>query len=145
VRVPFEQRLGSHIKRVEQELMAAKSAAIKPEGLTVPQHAALLVLDEGPGISAAEVARRCFSTPQTMTTILRNLELAGLVERMPHPRHRHVIEARLTAAGRRALRAADEHALAVENRLADAFSEEELETLKALLARCSDALARTAA
>ena len=140
MRMSFDKRLGSHLKRVEQELQAAKSAAVKPAGLTVPQYAALFVLDEQPGISAAELARRCAVTPQTMTTILRNLESAGLIERTPHPLHRHVIETRPTPTGRKALDQADERAAGVERRLAAAFSEEELDTLRALLARVSTAL-----
>lgn len=140
MRMSFEERLGSHLKRVEQELQAAKSAAVKPAGLTVPQYAALFVLDEQPGISAAELARRCLVTPQTMTTILRNLESAGLIERTPHPLHKHVIETRTTAAGRKALDQADKRAAGVERRLAAAFSEEEADTLRALLARVSESL-----
>jgi DNA-binding MarR family transcriptional regulator len=140
MRMSFEERLGSHLKRVEQELGVAKLAAVKPAGLTVPQYAALFVLDEQPGISAAELARRCLVTPQTMTTILRNLEAAALVERTPHPLHRHVIETRPTPAGRKALDQADKRATAVERRLAAAFTEDELTTLRSLLARCSEVL-----
>jgi DNA-binding MarR family transcriptional regulator len=136
----FDERLGSHLKRVELDLTTAKAAAVKPAGLTVPQYAALFVLDEQPGISAAELARRCLVTPQTMTTILRNLESAELVERTPHPLHRHVIETRPTPAGRKALEEADKRATAVERRLAAAFTTEELDTLRALLARCSESL-----
>lgn len=136
----FDQRLGSHLKRVEQELQTVKSAAVKPAGLTVPQYAALFVLDEQPGISAAELARRCAVTPQTMTTILRNLESAGMIERTPHPLHRHVIETRPTTLGRKSLDQADERAAGVERRLAAAFSEEELDTLRVLLARVSESL-----
>ena len=140
MRMSFEERLGSHLKRVEQELNSAKTAAVKPAGLTVPQYAALFVLDDQPGISAAELARRCLVTPQTMTTILRNLEAAGLVERTPHPLHRHVIETRTTPAGRKALDQADERAAAVERRLAAAFTADELDTLRSLLARVSTSL-----
>ena len=48
MRMSFDKRLGSHLKRVEQELQTAKAAAVKPAGLTVPQYAALFVLDEHP-------------------------------------------------------------------------------------------------
>ncbi len=140
MRMSFDERLGSHLKRVEQELTAAKTAAVKPAGLTAPQYAALFVLDEQPGISAAELARRCLVTPQTMTTILRNLEAAGLVERTPHPLHKHVIETRPTPAGRKALDQADKRATSVERRLAAAFSQDELQTLRALLGRVSETL-----
>jgi DNA-binding MarR family transcriptional regulator len=140
MRMSFEERLGSHLKRVESELNAAKTAAVRPAGLTVPQYAAMFVLDEEPGISAAELARRCRVTPQTMTTILRNLEVAGMIERTPHPLHRHVIETRPTPVGRKALDAADEQATSVERRLAAEFTTEEAEMLRALLARCSEVL-----
>jgi DNA-binding MarR family transcriptional regulator len=140
MQMPFDERLGLHLKRVELELNTVKTAAVRPAGLTVPQYAALLVLNEEPGISAAELARRCLVTPQTMTTILRNLESAGLIERTPHPLHRHVIETRITPAGRKAHDQADERAAGVERRLSDAFTPEELDILRALLARVSESL-----
>jgi DNA-binding MarR family transcriptional regulator len=142
MRMPIDQRLGGHIKRVEQELMAAKSAAVKESGLTVPQYAALLVLWENPGISAAGLARGCQVTPQTMTTILQNLEAQGLIERTQHPWHRNVMEIRLTEAGEKAFNKADAKAVPLERRLAAAFSPEEYQTLVKLLARCSEVLTR---
>ncbi|MEU5690919.1 MarR family transcriptional regulator [Actinosynnema sp. NPDC020468] len=138
--LPFDQRLGGHLKRVENELNTAKQAAVRPAGLTVAQYAAMLVLSEQPGVSAAELARRCRVTPQTMTTVLRNLDASGLIERVPHEVHRNVLETRLTPAGVAAFEIADERAVAVERRLADEFSAEERQVLEALLARCSSAL-----
>lgn len=138
--LPFAQRLGGDLKRVESELGAAKQHAVRPAGLTVPQYAAMLVLSEHPGVSAAELARRCLVTPQTMTTVLRNLETSGLIERVPHEVHRNVLETRLTPAGEAAFEIADERAVAVERRLMGEFSAEELAQLRALLARCSSAL-----
>lgn len=49
--MPAEERLGLDIKRAEQALIAAKQAAVRPAGLTVPQYAALLALAASPGIS----------------------------------------------------------------------------------------------
>ncbi|WP_210407815.1 MarR family winged helix-turn-helix transcriptional regulator [Allokutzneria sp. NRRL B-24872] len=138
--MPLEERLGSDIKRVEHELMAVKQAAVRPAGLTVPQYAALLVLAEQPGVSAAELARRCRVTPQTMTTILRNLEAADLIRREPHELHRNVLETRLTEAGYKAFELADERASAVERALAAEFTEQEQDQLRALLGRCSQVL-----
>ncbi|WP_328992281.1 MarR family transcriptional regulator [Kribbella sp. NBC_01245] len=141
MRMSFEERIGGHLKRVEQELVVAKAAAVKPAGVTVAQYAALFVLEEQPGISGAELARRCLVTPQTMTTILRNLEAGDLIERTPHPFHRHVIETRLTPAGQQALDAADKRATKVERALAAEFDADERATLLALLGRCSAVLA----
>ena len=144
MRMPFEERLGGDVKRVEQDLMSAKQAAVKPAGLTVPQYAALFLLAESPGISSAGLARGCRVTPQTMTTIVRNLEARGLIERSPHPWHHNVIETRPTPAGIAALDVADERAAAVERKLADEFTATERQTLRDLLGRCSKVLAAEA-
>ncbi|RKT71349.1 DNA-binding MarR family transcriptional regulator [Saccharothrix variisporea] len=138
--MPFEERLGGDIKLAEHALMQAKQQAVRPAGLTVAQYATLLVLSENPGVSAAELARKCRVTPQTMTTILRNLEAGGLIARVPHEVHRNVLETRLTEAGRSAFETADARASAVERRLADEFSDEERATLRALLGRAARVL-----
>ncbi|MEV6711743.1 MarR family transcriptional regulator [Lentzea sp. NPDC051208] len=133
-------RIGGDIKRAEQDLVAAKSAAVKPAGLTVPQYAALLALSEHPGAPAATLARLCLTTPQTMTTILQNLVALGFVERTSNQWQRNVLENRLTEAGQARFREADKAAVAVEQKLADAFTDEERAQLRALLQRCSDVL-----
>ncbi|MEV4179235.1 MarR family transcriptional regulator [Nonomuraea sp. NPDC049709] len=142
MRMPAEERLGLHIKRTEQALIAAKQVAVRPAGLTVPQYAALFALADNPGISGAALARACLVTPQAMTVVLKNLEEHGLVERSPHPWHRNVLEIRLTEAGRGALEMADERAVVVERAIAEEFSEEERQALRGLLARCNEAVTR---
>ncbi|WP_229378593.1 MarR family winged helix-turn-helix transcriptional regulator [Streptomyces sp. VRA16 Mangrove soil] len=134
--LPVSERLGSHIKRAEQALNAAKLAAVKPAGLTVAQYAALLYLDEKPGISAAALARLCGVTPPTMNTVLKNLQERGLIERTPHEWHKNVLEITFTEEGRAAMAAADRRAVRVERALADAFTDDERVTLAALLDRC---------
>ena len=138
--MPLADRLGGAIKRAEADLTQAKHAAVKPFGLTVPQFAALLWLEDSPGISPAELARRCQVTPQTMTTVLQNLHTLGYIERTPHPFHKTMLETRLTDEGARVLAEADQRASAVEQRLADEFTDEERATLRALLARASQVL-----
>jgi DNA-binding MarR family transcriptional regulator len=138
--MPVTERLGLHIKRVEQELMAAKHAALRPLGLTVPQYVALYTLDDQPGLSAAALARACLVTPQTIATVLANLEAKGLITRQPHPWHRKVVEVRLTQDGRGLLAEADAKAVAIERRIADGFSPEERALLIDLLARASSQL-----
>ncbi len=134
--MPISERLGGHLKRAEQALAAAKYAALRPADLTVPQYAALLYLEENPGISAAALARACGVTPPTMTTVLKNLQEQGLIERTPHEWHKNILETRLTAKGEQVMAAADARAVRVERGLAAEFSDEERETLIALLARC---------
>ncbi|MEV0390831.1 MarR family transcriptional regulator [Nonomuraea sp. NPDC050643] len=140
--IPAEERLGLDIKRAEQVLIAAKQAAVRPAGLTVPQYAALFALADNPGISGAALARACLVTPQAMTVVLKNLEERGLIERSPHPWHRNVLETRLTETGRTALEEADRRALVIERAIADEFSADERSMLRDLLSRCNDAIAR---
>jgi DNA-binding MarR family transcriptional regulator len=140
MRMPISERLGGDLKQVVDDLMTAKHAAVKPAGLTVPQYAALLCLVDNAGISAAALARLCHVTPQTMTTILHNLESAGLIARTPHPWHRNMLETRLTEAGMAAFELADKRAVAVERRLAAEFSASEQTQLRSLLARASTVL-----
>ncbi|GII84869.1 hypothetical protein Ssi03_28590 [Sphaerisporangium siamense] len=138
--MPAGERLGFDIKRVEQELMAARSAAVRPARLTAPQYAALLALADNPGVSSAALGRACRVTPQAMTVVIRNLEQRGLVRRTPNRWQRNVLETHLTEAGWRALRLADERAAAIERRIAEEFTPEERDTLRSLLARCSKAI-----
>ncbi|MCE7005806.1 MarR family transcriptional regulator [Kibdelosporangium philippinense] len=140
MRMPIEQRLGADLKAAVDALTSAKQVAVKPSGLTVPQYSTLLFLNDNPGISAAALARLCAVTPQTMTTILQNLESAGLIVRTPHPWHRNMLETRLTDAGQAAFDEADARAVAVEQALAAEFSQDEAKTLRSLLARAVKAL-----
>ncbi|MGW2089438.1 MarR family winged helix-turn-helix transcriptional regulator [Streptomyces sp. NPDC001880] len=137
------ERLGADIKRAEQTLMAAKSAALKEAaGVTVAQYTALFALADNPGIPGAALARTCLVTPQAMAAVLKHLEERGLVVRTAHPWHRKMLETRLTEAGRETLRLADEQAVRIERRLAEEFAPEERDTLRGLLARCVTAITR---
>ncbi|WP_063774841.1 MarR family winged helix-turn-helix transcriptional regulator [Kitasatospora azatica] len=138
--MPIDRRLGHHLKRAEQELIAAKHASLRQFKLNTPQYTVLLVLFEEPGLSGAVLARRCLVTPQTMSSVLSTLEGRGLVERKPHPIHSHILEARLTRAGRALLAKADVEATTVEDALHAEFTDEEKEQLVSLLARCTSAL-----
>ncbi|MEW1846652.1 MarR family transcriptional regulator [Nonomuraea angiospora] len=140
--MPADERLGLDIKRAEQALIAAKQAAVRPAGLTVPQYATLFALADNPGISGAALARACLVTPQAMTVVLKNLEERGFIERSPHPWHRNILETRLTETGRAALKAADERAVVIERAIAGEFNTEEREQLRGLLTRCAEAIAR---
>ncbi|MFC8131156.1 MarR family winged helix-turn-helix transcriptional regulator [Streptomyces sp. NPDC057302] len=140
---PASERLGFHIKRAEQALNAAKHAALKPAGLTVPQYAALLHLSEKPGISAAALARLCGVTPPTMNTVLKNLQERGLIGRTPHEWHRNILETRLTEQGEAVMAEADGAAVRVERALAAEFTEEERAALEGLLGRCAALLDST--
>lgn len=140
----MDRRIGTRLKRAEQVLIAEKTLALKPFDLTVPQYATLLFLSHVPTASAAQMARASMVAPQTMATVLRNLETKGLVRRSPSPLHQKVMATELTAAGRRLFDEADVAARAVEDRMLAALSAEQVETLKTLLDAAMDALVTAA-
>ena len=74
-------------------------------GLTTLQYTTLSILEHGEQLSNAQLARRAYMTPQSMSEVLEALERKQLVERTPLPTHRRVFPAALTAKGRTVLAA----------------------------------------
>lgn len=128
-------RLGHTIKRAEQALIARKTEVLREFGLTVPQYSVLLLLSVSDGMSAAQLARECMVTPQTMATVLTNLEKADLVYREPSELHQKVVVNRATRAGRAIAKKADKAALRVEGSLSGEFTPEELARFEEYLER----------
>jgi DNA-binding MarR family transcriptional regulator len=110
-------RVGYLIRRAQGALNAAMGAAVAEHGVSLSQYAVLVALDEEPGLSNADLARRAFVTPQTMNQVLRELEGRDLVVRRPHAVHGRVLQASLTPAGTTVLTACRRAADAVEVRM----------------------------
>ncbi|MFJ3644489.1 MarR family winged helix-turn-helix transcriptional regulator [Streptomyces murinus] len=137
-------RLGNTIKRAEQALIARKTQVLRQFDLTVPQYSVLLLLSLFPGgMSAAQLARESMVTPQTMSTVLANLEKHGLMEREPSQLHQKVIVNKLTRAGRAVLKKADKEALRVEDGLRAEFTPQEFEQFENYLERAIKTLNET--
>jgi DNA-binding MarR family transcriptional regulator len=137
----MDDRLGHVVKSLEQELSGAKDAVLRPMGLTVPQYSALLVIAETPGISGAELARQCLVTPQTMTTVLGNLTVKGLIERRTVPGQGRAMETTITRSGKTLLARADKKVEEVEGLLAGQLSKTDQASLRKLLEKCRAAFA----
>jgi DNA-binding MarR family transcriptional regulator len=115
-------------------------SALQSLGLTTPQCEVLSVLSAQSGLSGAALARCCFVTPQTITGVMRNLEAAGLITRVPDPENRRVIQTRLTAHGSEVAARAQAVVAAIEERMLADLDRAEREALADLLAQCADAL-----
>src|ERR1700747_2925362 len=102
-----EHSVGYLVKRVQQGLRRRCDAALKPTGLSMAQYAVLRALADHPDASAAELARLCFVTRQSLHDFLSGLLTPTLVEpshAAPRGRARslHLTglgKQRLTAAG----------------------------------------------
>lgn len=135
-----ENRVGYQMKRAIHVLRLEMDDALRRLGITTAQYAALNALESGDPLSGAELARRCFVTPQTMTGVLNSLEQRGLIERRPRAAHGRVIETHLTAAGAGVLARAHDDVIALEERMLQGFAPAELTRLRDDLARCADNL-----
>jgi DNA-binding MarR family transcriptional regulator len=137
-----QERLGMLVKRAEQAMVRAKSAALKSVGLTPSQYVALFELEQQSGITAAMLARACLVTPQAMMILLKTMEQQGLITRSSHPRHLNVLELHITEVGREALYAARERVDPIERRVFGAFSQKDTAIFRELLSRFIEAFER---
>jgi DNA-binding MarR family transcriptional regulator len=135
-------RPGWLLKRAQDALNSAMTAALSGPGATVPEYAVLTALAEEPGLSNADLARRTFVTPQTMNQVLRELEQRGWVSRHPHPGHGRILQAELTDGGRRTLAACHRAVDAVEGQMLSGLSPAERRQLVTGLRSCIEGLSR---
>ena len=136
------ERPGWLLKRAQDALNAAMTAALREHGATLSEYAVLTALAEEPGLSNADLARRTFVTPQTMNQVLRELEQRGWVSRHPHPGHGRILQAELTDGGRRTLTACHRAVDAVEGQMLSGLSPAERRQLVTGLRSCIEGLSR---
>ncbi len=134
-------RLGYVLKHVQNALRQAMDERLGKADLTTPQYAALTALEHEEGLSNAELARRCFVTPQTMHSIVTRLEDEDLLRRTPHPNHGRIQQLHLTDEGRTRLAQAHEIVEAVEAAMTSELSPEEADQARGILLKCAEGLA----
>jgi DNA-binding MarR family transcriptional regulator len=105
------------IGRVDRVVRRRIDEVVGSYGLSVSQYTTLSVLARRSGLSNAQLARRALVSPQSMNEVLLALERRGLVRRKAHPEHGRILQARLTAKGRRLLDACDDGVRDVEARM----------------------------
>jgi DNA-binding MarR family transcriptional regulator len=138
--------LCSHIRSSEQALTAHHEAVLRRYGLAMTQYLVLLALSREGGMSAAQLARVCGVTQQSMASVLSGLQGKGLIRRDPSPMHAKVQVATLTSEGEAVFQQAYGEVAVLERHLAEAFSPKERASLIALLERARAVLvAQTAA
>src|SRR4051794_15786801 len=125
-----EGHIGYLLRQAWHAFHGAMEAALREHGLTGAQFAVLSVLARDPGLSGADLARACNTTPQAINGVLATVERAGLVQRRSHPTHGRILQASLTPAGETRLAAAAPAVRAVEARIAAELSGGQLATVK---------------
>ncbi|KIH97288.1 hypothetical protein LP52_20190 [Streptomonospora alba] len=135
-----EPRIIYLVKRIELIARAHLDGVTREHGLTTLQYTALSVLRAQPGLSAAQLARRSFVSPQAMTEMVGALEAKAMIRREPDPENRRVLRAYLTDEGRAALEACDRGADLLEERMLRDVAPEDAAALRRALTTCASGL-----
>jgi DNA-binding MarR family transcriptional regulator len=136
----IERGAGYLVKRVQQGLRRRCDAALKPTALSMSQYAVLRALHDHPEASAAELARLCFVTRQSLRDVLLGLDKAGLVAPSGTPRTGRAQPLQLTPEGLRRLKSSHAAIEAVEVEMLQGISPSARDQFAALLLRCAENL-----
>lgn len=137
---PLNTLPGYRLAQVYRLVRRAMDDALREASLTTPQWAALCCLSQHEAVSSAELARMHHVTPQTMNTILQNLENNGMIVREHHPTHGTVLRVQLTDEAGERLDDVVRRVEAVQEKMLGALSMPEREMLMELLGRCIKSL-----
>jgi DNA-binding MarR family transcriptional regulator len=132
-----EPRVSYVVARLERALRYAINERVSGYGLTTLQYTTLSILGRRRGgLSNAQLARRAYMTPQSMSEVIEALERAGLIVRNPHPNHRRVLPATLTPKGRRVLAGCEAAVGEMEEEMMGELTAEERSSLLDALKEC---------
>ncbi len=109
--------------------------SLEVEGVTVAQLRMLRALEEHPEIPAAELARTCYISPQSMQAVVTRAEREGWITRSAAPGNRRVLNATLTAQGKTVLERGSALAAEIEQDIWRDVKRSELQQLNATLAK----------
>jgi DNA-binding MarR family transcriptional regulator len=127
--------LGYQVRRAQVRAFQSFAQAAGGMGLTPMLFGVLVVIDERPGVSQAEIADALGADPSTMVRMLDQLEKRAWVRREPSPVDRRSTLPVLTEAGRSILVEALPLVIESDRRIAAALTSAERETLLDLLRR----------
>jgi DNA-binding MarR family transcriptional regulator len=135
--VDIDRSVGYTLKRAQATLHTVLEKRLRRQGLTISQYACLELLGRQPDSSQSELARGAFVTRQAMQQLTVGLQKAGLIASRGDGRARRM---RLTADGRRKLKAASRAAAEVERRMLTGLDPAQEDALRGYLISCIDAL-----
>ena len=116
--------------RVARDVELAVARVLEPHGLTLRKYGILQRLDDVPGLSTTDLARRLRTTPADLRILLRALTDAGLVRQAPSGSGHEPLLA-LSPAGSRTLAQVDAALSALD---AELFADAERADLAAAVA-----------
>ena len=132
------------VKQLELAIRAAMDVITGEFGVTSLQYTALSVLARHPGLSAAQMAKRSFVSPQAGNEMVKILERKGLITRTPDAHNRHIRRINLTSAGQTVLSQCDDLIDGLETRMLDLLGPADVKALREALDACMRSLASPA-
>ena len=122
------------LMRVQQLVIARLDAILKPHGLTFARYEALVLLtfSSRGSLPLGKMGERLQVHPTSVTSIVRRLEAAGLVDRRPHPDDGRAVLAEITPKGRAVVERATKDLVAADFGL-EALDEAALRELSEIL------------
>jgi DNA-binding MarR family transcriptional regulator len=115
--IPSQPDFLIQLRQTQHAVRTRLDADLAATGLTTPQYTVLAALERAGELSASDLAREFGMTAQTVNVLVKALVACGLLKRNPHPDHGRILQASLTAAGRRALKRGRAVAVSVEDGL----------------------------
>jgi DNA-binding MarR family transcriptional regulator len=132
---PILESVGYLLRRLRTVLDRSVDDEMADLDLTGVQWGPLLMLHNGMGTTAADLARVACTDTGAMTRMVDRLEAKGLLRRAPCPRDRRVVQLELTDEGHRLCREIPYGLARVSNATLRGFTAEEVATLKSFLRR----------
>ena len=121
-----EPRISYVVARLERAGRSAIAKRLAPYDLTTLQYTTLSILGRrGEPLSNAQLARRAYMTPQSMSEVIDALERKGLIARDPNGKGR-ALPATLTPEGRRVLAACERAVDELEDEMLAGLDREQL-------------------
>jgi DNA-binding MarR family transcriptional regulator len=134
--------VGFLLRLLQHTLQQTMHDELRKQGveLSFAAMVALFGLRFEPGAPGAKLARRAFVSAQTMNSVLRHLELDGLIERRPHPDSRRADSWSLTKTGLVELERAHGVGTSVFTKMLASFDADEVTAFSDYMRRCIRAL-----
>ena len=119
--------------RLERAATRIGNLRLRPWKLTLSAYAAMRIIQSRPLLSLAQLSRRAFVRPQTMTRIVTSLEDRGYVKRSGNPESERAMSLSLTEAGSAVLSQMDSEVLKINDTLLKALGPDERQSLIRML------------
>jgi DNA-binding MarR family transcriptional regulator len=138
-----QHSVGYLLRDTSRAVLRDTAALLEPHGITLPQYFVLRELWQEPGTTQRELAQRVGVAEPAMVATLDALEGLGLVARERSTRDRRKTQVALTERGTAFRATFLGYAQDVLERALDGVTDDEIATMRRVLHRMKDNLART--